>query len=193
MTITPRREPTFSFPEIIDGEQRLRELILYIAARCESDSRFGATKLNKILAFADFTSYFRRRRPITGVEYMRLPQGPVPRRLKPITAAMEREYELVMRTVQDGKFEQKRVVPLRPADLSLFSAEDIAIVDEIIQAFWGRTAKAVSEFSHGMAWKVAGDRELIPYEAVFLSDEELTDYDVARTHELARRFGWRTA
>lgn len=184
--------PTFSFPDIVDGEDRLRELILYIAGRCERDTRFGATKLNKILAFSDFTAYFRRRRPITGVEYMRLPQGPVPRRLKPITADMERKYEMVIRIVQDGKFEQKRVVPLRDPDLTLFLADDIAIVDEMIRAFWGRTAKTVSEFSHGMAWKIAGDRELIPYEAVFLSDEELTDYDVARTHELARRLGWRT-
>jgi hypothetical protein len=184
--------PTYSFPEL-NGEARLRELILYIATRCESDHRFGAIKLNKILAFADFVAYFRRRRPITGVEYMRLAQGPVPRRLKPVTAAMELNHEIVMRTVQDGKFEQKRVVPLRAADLSLFAPDDIAIVDEMIQAFWGKTAKSVSEFSHGVAWKVAGDKELIPYEAVFLSDEELTDYDIARTHELARRFGWQLA
>lgn len=187
-----KREPTYSFPEITNGEERLRELILYISTRCERDHRFGATKLNKILAFADFTAYFRRHVPITGVEYMRLPQGPVPRRLKPIAADMERKNDIKMRTVQDGKFEQKRIVPLRPARLGLFSADDIAIVDEIIQMLWGRTAKAVSEFSHGIAWRVASDGERIPYEAVFLSDEALTDYDIARTHELARRFGWRT-
>jgi hypothetical protein len=168
-------------------------LILYIAERCEPDPRFGATKLNKILAKADFTAYFRRRRPITGVEYMRLPQGPVPRRMKPITAEMEMKHELVVRTIQDGKFEQKRVVPLRAPDLSIFDPDDIAIIDEVIRGFWGKTASAVSEFSHGIAWKVAGDRELIPYEAVFLSDEGLTDYDITRTHELARRFGWKTA
>jgi hypothetical protein len=95
--------------------------------------------------------------------------------------------------VQDGKYQQKRVVPLRAPDLSLFSAEDIAIVDEMIQGLWQRTATAVSELSHGIAWKVAGDRERIPYEAVFLSDEPLTEYDIARTHELAQRYGWRTA
>lgn len=185
-------KPTFSFPDL-NGEARLRELILYIATRCERDPRFGATKLNKILLFADFLAYFRRRRPITGVEYMRLPNGPAPRRLKPIAADMEHRGEIVMRTIQDGKYQQKRVVPLRPADLSLFSADDIAIVDEMIQRLWGRTATVVSELSHGIAWKVAGDREPIPYEAVFLSDEPLTDYDITRTHELAQRYGWRTA
>jgi hypothetical protein len=183
--------PTFSFPAI-NGDARLRELILYIAARCDRDPGFGAVKLNKILLYSDFTAFFRRRRPITGVEYMRLPQGPAPRRLKWITTDMEQHHDLGFRTVRVGKFEQKRVVPLRDPNLDLFSAEDIAIVDEMIQAFWGRTAKTVSEFSHGIAWKVAGDKELIPYEAVFLSDEELTDYDIKRTHELAKRYGWRT-
>jgi len=191
MSPTHTRPPTYSFPDI-DGEPRLRELIVYIAGRCDRDPRFGATKLNKILMFSDFMAYFRRRRPITGVEYMRLPQGPAPRRLKPITADMERNREIVIRTIQDGKFEQKRVVPLRDPNLSLFAADDIAIVDEMIQRFWGRTATAVSELSHGIAWRVAGDRELIPYEAVFLSDEGLTEYDITRTHELAQKYGWRT-
>jgi hypothetical protein len=29
----------------------------------------------------------------------------------------------------------------------------------------------VSEYSHGKAWKLTGEMELIPYEAVFISDE----------------------
>lgn len=191
MTTMP---PTFNFlTEIPDGEDRLRELILYIAGRCDRDSRFGATKLNKILLFADFFAYFRRRRPITGVEYIRLPNGPAPRRMKPVTDDMAARGEIAVRVVQDGKFQQKRIVPLRPPNLGLFSADDIAIVDEMIQNLWGRTATAVSELSHGIAWRVAGDRAPIPYEAVFLSDEPLTEYDIARTHELAQRYGWRTA
>ena len=119
MSTAHAQPPTYSFPNL-NGEARLRELIVYIAARCERDVRFGATKLNKILMFSDFMAYFRRRQPITGVEYMRLPQGPAPRRLKPITADMERKGEIVTRIVQDGKFEQKRIVPLRQPDLGLF-------------------------------------------------------------------------
>jgi hypothetical protein len=184
-----KRTPTFSFP-IPNGEQKLAELVLYIATKCDGDHRFGATKLNKILAFSDFIAYYRRGKPITGVEYMRLPQGPVPRRLLPITKDMEAKRELAFVEITDGKFTQKRVVPLRPANLSLFTADEIAIVDEVIKAFWMRTAKAISEFSHGMAWKAAGDKGLIPYESVFLSDDPLTEYDRARSAELARELGW---
>lgn len=181
--------PTFSFPEL-DGERKLRELVLYISGKCDSDPTFGAVKLNKILVFADFIAYYRFGVPITGVEYMRLPQGPAPRRLLPITKEMESAHELTRRRVQTGKFEQKRIVPLRDPDLSMFRPEEIALVDEVITAFWKKTATAVSEFSHGTAWKVAEDRGLIPYESVFISDDPVDEYDRTRSEELAREYGW---
>ena len=93
--------PTFSFPEM-DPDRRLAELILYIAEKCERDPNFGATKLNKILAFADFSAYFETGRPITGAEYMRTPQGPVPRRLPPVRAELEARHEIAMRVVSEG-------------------------------------------------------------------------------------------
>jgi hypothetical protein len=183
------QEPTFSFPDL-DGEQKLKELILYVADKCEDDPRFGATKLNKILAFSDFVSYYRTGTPITGVEYMRLPQGPVPRRMLPILNEMEDAGEVAIRLVEDGKYTQKRVIPLREPNLDIFQATEIAVVDEVIRAFWKATASAVSEFSHGIAWKIAGDRGLIPYESALLSDDPITEYDRARSVELSREFGW---
>ena len=182
--------PTFSFPEM-DPDRRLAELILYISEKWEQDPSFGATKLNKILAFADFSAYFETGRPLTGAEYMRLPQGPVPRRLRPVRDVLEAKHEIAMRVRSVGKYHQQRVVPLRSPDLSIFTAPEIAAVDKIVDAFWSHTAKKVSEFSHGIAWKVAENKASIPYEAAFLSDEALTDYDRVRTAELASERGWR--
>lgn len=184
--------PTFSFPEM-DPDRRLAELILYIAEKCEHDPGFGAVKLAKVLAFADFSSYFETGKPITGAEYMRLPQGPAPRRLRPLRERLSADHEIAVREVSVGKYQQHRVVPLRRAGLSIFTAEEIAAVDKIIDLVWNRTAATVSEFSHGIAWKVARNTESIPYEAVFLSDEDLTEYDRARTAELASECGWERA
>ena len=186
---TNEGSPTFSFPEL-DPDRRLAEMILYIADKCERDPTFGATKLNKILAFADFSVYFRTGKPITGADYMRLPQGPAPRRLRPVRDKMAANHEVALRVISTGKYEQQRVVPLRQPDLSIFTAAEIAEVDKIIDVFWHQTAKTASEFSHGIAWRVAQNKASIPYEAVFLSDEELTDYDRVRTAELASELGW---
>ena len=61
----------------------------------------------------------------------------------------------------------------------------IALVDEVISDFWDDNATTVSEASHGKAWEIAKDKQLIPYEAIFLSDNALTPADVAETYVLA--------
>lgn len=184
------RNPTYTFP-LANGEDRLRELILYVATQCQNDSKFGATKLNKILWWADFLAYAETGEPITGLEYMRLGNGPVPKRFVPIREDMQSRDELLVSKVQAlGGYVQHRIVPLRRANLDIFTAEEIALVDRVIRALWKRTAKGVSKMSHGKAWEVAEDRGPIPYEAVFLSDDPINRYDLSRTKELGRRFGW---
>ena len=85
---------------------------------------------------------------------------------------------------------QKRLIPLRAVNYDLFTADQIAFVDEVIDWLWGKTAASVSEHSHGKAWKIAKDRQSMPYESIFLSDAPITPFDVLRTHELAEKFGW---
>lgn len=174
----------------MDSDKRLRELVLYIAEKCVDDSSFGAIKLNKILAFADFYSFFRFGIPITGAEYMRLPKGPVPRRMKWVLSKMEEGHKIAITKINVGKFVQHRVVPLRSANRNIFSLRDIEMIDEMIGFCRDQTATSVSDLSHGIAWRVAADRGKIPYESVFLSDDTIDAYDVSRTKELNRRFNW---
>lgn len=39
------------------GWEKLRELMLYLAIKCESDPRFGAVKLNKLMFVIDVSAY----------------------------------------------------------------------------------------------------------------------------------------
>lgn len=188
-----RKPPTFRFEGDNSGEDRLRELILHISARCQSDPKYGATKLNKILWWSDFLAFAELGAPITGLEYMRLGKGPVPKRLVPVREAMEANREIAVSKVQTlGGYVQSRIVPLRQPNLDLFTAQQMEVVNRVISALWHKTATGVSNLSHGKAWEVAEDRGPIPYEAVFLSDERINRYDVTRTKELARKFHWAT-
>ena len=51
--------------------------------------------------------------------------------------------------------------------------------------------KEVKTYSHGRAWEIAKEGELIPYEAVFISDEPVTFEDVEMVKELAAKYGWK--
>ena len=181
---------TFEFPER-DGCKHLRELILYISHKCATDPTFGATKLNKILFYSDFFSFFRFGEPIAGLEYQKLPNGPAPKQLVPVREAMKRDGDLAVQKTAFFEREQHRCVPLRDPDLGEFKGRDIALIDELIQRLWGKTAKEVSELSHRRAWRIAKDRESIHYQAIFLADDDdLSEAEADRIAELNRIHRW---
>jgi hypothetical protein len=177
------------------NEQKLDELVLYVALRCENDPFCGAVKLNKILFFADFMAYKTLGCPITGAHYVKLQLGPVPhevdaakRRLEASGRARQRESKLF-----PAGFAQKRVVALDDPDLKLFSSSEIAIVDQVIDQLRMENASTVSELSHRFpGWKLAEFGEDIPYESALLpsdADEfpELTDDDKEWAQGVAAR------
>jgi hypothetical protein len=183
---------TYEFPDM-DPDARLRELILYIATKCDSDPRFNATRLNKILFYADFTSFAKTGRPITGAAYKALDRGPAPRRLVPVRNKMLDAGELRIDPVRAYSYDRHHYVALRQPKLNeFFKASDIALVDEIIQKTWGSTASLISDFSHHRIWKIARKawNELIPYEAMYVSDDRPTDTDASRAKILADKYGW---
>lgn len=192
MPASKGRVGTYRF-EDLKSDERLGELILHISSRCEDDPNFGATKLNKILWWSDFLSYARRGKPITGAEYQRLRNGPAPKRLVPVRRRLVTNHDAVVQEREYFKRTQKRVIPLRKAKYDLFTAEDIALVDEVISDLWDDNAATVSEESHGKAWEVAKDKQSIPYEAILLSDSLASPADVEETHSLAEILGWERA
>jgi len=171
---------------------KFKELILYICEKSATDPNFGATKLNKVLFLSDFWAYANLGQPITGVEYMKLPFGPAPRPLVPVRTEMQKNGELaIQETTLDPKMARKRPINLRAADLSRFSAEEIALVDGVLEMCRNATGLAVSRYTHDWhGWIAAQERETIPYETVFISDDPLTTFEAARGKELAATHGW---
>lgn len=176
---------------IEENLERFRELILYVSQKCANDPRFGATKLNKILYFCDAMCYAHYRKPLTGMEYQKLPNGPAPKKLIPIRARMLAKGELGLQPVQlrSGNV-QMRTVNLRAPNLDVFDAKEISLVDAVIEFLNDETAQGVSDLSHQMlGWKLARDKETIPYSTVFLTDAALDEIDLQRGREVAKEFG----
>lgn len=173
------------------NDAKMKELILYIAERCADDGYFGATKLNKILFYSDFLSYAHFGQSITGHPYFRLPLGPAPRRLVPIQEQMARDDEIVLTSVQKYTYRQKRIVPLRPPDLSLFTKEELELVQEVIELLRSRNATEASELSHTfIGWDLVRDYEDIPYSTVFLTREIPDEQHLDHYRWLAVQRGW---
>lgn len=176
-------------------EKRFSELLLYIAQKCAHHGKFGAVKLNKILFYADSLAFALLGRPITGFAYYKLQKGPAPRGILPVRERMEisGELKVYQRQLPNDK-KQIRIAALRDPDISLFSPEEIGVVDRVIAILKEHDAQQVSELTHlDIGWKAAALHETIPYGAVFLSDEALTDEQIKRIQRFAEEHGHTTA
>ena len=154
------------------GLNRMRQLILHIATKFQDAERFGAIKLNKTLWRGDFRSFASRGEPVTGREYRRLENGPAPKDMPNLRQEMQAQGLIRVDKVRAGEdFDEHRTVPLQAADLSLFTDEDMAFVNESISYYWSKTGTEASDDSHGTAWKSRNNGDLMPYELAYLSDD----------------------
>ncbi len=177
---------------IIGDESKLGELIVYISWKSANDPRFGATKLNKLLYFADFLAMGNFGKPITEVPYQHLKNGPAPRRLRPVRDKLEAEKAIAIQQIplRSGNT-QTRTIALRNANLHDFTGDEIALVDELIETHWDDDADSISNSSHNyVGWKMTKDGDSIPYGSIFLSDEPLTQAEIVRGQELAAQYDW---
>lgn len=184
--------------ELPGGQERLRELILYVSAKSAGMKRFGSVKLNKIIWKADFTAYSARSVTVTGRAYQRLTNGPAPIEMQPLLAEMNQDDLIGFDITNFGKGSDGRdVIEKRPVakvepNLRWFSRDDLAFVDTAIEYYWSMSGTETSGDSHGLIWASREDGDPIPYEAVYLSDRKLGSSQLSKVLERAREQGWRS-
>lgn len=171
-------------------EGKLTELMLYVAQRLETDRAGGATKLNKVLYFADFAHVRRTGRPITGAEYQKLPQGPAPRRLLPVRDRLVEHEDAEIRRETFLGYEQHRLIAKRDPDLSTFDDEELESVNQVLEDLAHLTAAQVSALSHAEpGWRLVEVGETIPYEAALIAPEQIDTPTSRRlAAEIAQRY-----
>ena len=172
-----------------EDEAKFAELMLYVAHKTRSDRRGGAVKLNKYLYFAEFSAVRRLGRPITGVDYQKLTHGPAPRRLLPIRDGLVANGSARLERRQDAfGYEHTDLIPLRDANLSRFSADEIRIIDEVVEELLPLNGSQVSDLSHREAgWMMVNVGDTIPYELALVAppgELEVTAAMASRASEL---------
>jgi hypothetical protein len=187
VTQPTERAKTVSVP-LTGGQNRIRQLVLYIAEKCETARYFGAIKLNKIIWKADFDSFAERGVPVTGREYRRQKYGPVLREMKPLHDDMLKDG-LIRIEPRDfgGDIVEHRTIALAPPDLSMFSEPDLSYVERSIIHYWEKTGMEASDESHGVAWLTRANGDTMPYESALLSDRNLLPQQMERLRAIAMR------
>lgn len=177
------------FSTVFDRE-KFKSLVHYIIARAGSKPGFGATKLNKVLWFADARQYVSAGKSITGAEYTRQQFGPVPKFIMPIRDELVAEGKIRV-DAPKSRFEGWRFRSLRaPADPDLTDSERVTVDYWIKHISEDHTADSISEESHDYAWEIAKMGEPLPYFAYLASRvREPNDEEMDWARASARRLG----
>jgi hypothetical protein len=174
--------------------KKFEELILLIARECEGHTLFGATKLNKILFFCDFTSFAELGEAITGAEYVALEHGPAPRVLVQVRNEMTKKGDIIL----ERQGNQERVIARRKANWGLFPPGEQFVILDVIRKLENESADSVSELSHKFpgwqaAWaehKATGRNPTIPYQSIFVSNQRPSVEEIAEVVSEAKAHGW---
>ena len=104
----------------------------------------------------------------------------MPRHILGIIEDLEAEEALVVREVEYYAKSKKEYVALKKPDISMFTAEEISLVDSVIDVVCHKhTATSISMASHDALWKLAEIGEEIPVYAALASElGEVTEDDV---------------
>lgn len=167
--------------------EKLKRLIHYVAWKAGKNDWFGATKLYKVLWFADARQFVLTKKPITGAVYVREKHGPIPKHAMQARAALVSEGALQI--AKEGKL--TRFVANTKPDISIFSPEEIAAVDYWIKHIdEDHTAESISEVTHDYAWEIARMGEEIPLYAVLATRiREPNEQELGRLRQRAKHLG----
>jgi hypothetical protein len=177
--------------ELTYRPEKFAELILYVAGRLQNDRAGGATKLNKVLFFAEFTHLRRHGAVISGCEFQKLDHGPAPRQLLPVRSRLiaEGAAELVADDFLGRP--QHRLVPKRTPNLDVFTALELETVDDVLNQLAGLTSRQVSDLSHEEpGWALTAVGDTIPYATAGLGFPQVSTPTSQRLErEVAERYG----
>ena len=173
--------------------KKLLELTLHIAHKAGTDGYLGKTKLNKILFLIDFHYYFHKGKSITGQKYIHLPYGPVPKNMDKIHKMKD---DIVFQETSIAGYKQHKSIPLRDADVSMFSQEELKFIDEVIDILCHKRkipAKTLSDDSHDyLGYAMTENGQEIPYNTIFLektSKQKVTPAEKIHAFKLRKELG----
>ena len=175
---------------------KLEELILYLAKRMEDEQHIarGRIKLAKLLWRSDFGAFWKFGEPITETEYQADRFGPSPVDEMLALRDLQDQQRLELRSEWDRQ--QIPVAVGEAPHLELFSAAQIALVDEQLNRYRHVTGRAMVEEAHEFpgwqhAWRGGeGKQSPVPFESVFWDARtELEDWEQDLAIVLAEELG----
>lgn len=162
----PKPQMRISVPQ--KNLQKFKEVFLYILNKVGSKPNIGETVIYKILYFIDFDFYEKYEEQLVGATYKKNQYGPTPVEFAKIVGQMIADKEIEKVKSEYFNYPQTKYLPLRKPDLTKFKANEIEVIDAVLNRLSDMNAKQISDCSHAdIPWLTTDDGEAIEYESVF--------------------------
>ena len=150
------------------NEKKYKNAILFFAKKIQNGT-LGKLKLMKLLYFLDFDFFEKYGRPVTGDEYLRFEYGPVPRMGEKMLKKMSgSEIRITKRKVAYGLNDQMHIEALKDFDLSVFTKEELLMLEEVADKWERFAGTEMKNASHGEApWIATKPNDIIDYNLVY--------------------------
>src|ERR1035437_7127831 len=113
------------------NQKKYKNAIIFFAKRIQNGT-LGKLKMMKLLYFLDFDFFEKYGKSVTGDEYLRFENGPVPRMAEKFLKSMNGKGITVKnKKVAPGYKDQQCIEPLAAFDHALFSKEEIMMMEEV--------------------------------------------------------------
>jgi len=147
---------------------KFREVLLYILNKVGSKPNIGETVIYKLLYFIDFDFYEKYEDQLIGASYMKNQYGPTPVEFAKIVEQMIRKGEIEKVKSDYFSYPQTKYLPRNRPDLTKFQANEIEVIDDVLNRLSEMNASQISAYSHSdVPWLTTNDGEVIEYESVF--------------------------
>ncbi len=150
------------------NEKKYKNLILFFANKIKNGT-LGKLKIMKLLYFLDFDYFEKYGKSITGDEYLRFDYGPVPRTAKRILEKMNgNDIKIINKKVAFGYNDRQLIEPLKDFDMSLFSKEELLMMQETAGKWEKFSGTEMKIASHGEApWIATKPNDVIDYNLAY--------------------------
>ena len=163
-----------SEPSIDYDKGRYKEMICRFIkyAGADGDGRIPKTKLAKLLYLLDFSWYYDNLDSVSGLQYRRIAQGPVPDEFFRVIDEMYDTEEI------DIKVRGKAMMislneELDPINNNLLSEAQDKRLREIAAQWKTANTQTIVDYTHSqLPWRYCGPSELIPYDAIIQEDPD---------------------
>jgi len=155
---------------IVDEEKYKDILLQAVRFGADSDGKITKTKLAKLIYLADFGWYYKNLESLSGAQYRRLPQGPVPNYY---FSAIDELFDngLLDIKVKDSGFLISLTAAGKQTEAKNLKKEEADFVKKVSQKWNGKRTNEIVAFTHEqLPYKICSDGEIIPYELITQQD-----------------------